>query len=51
VTIGKVTYRLVEDDCLAMQLNEPTTYRNRGRKAARYYVILARSDLLGWQPG
>jgi transcriptional regulator with XRE-family HTH domain len=50
VTVGKVTYRLVEDDCLAMQLNEPATYCNRGRKAARYYVILARSDLLARQP-
>jgi transcriptional regulator with XRE-family HTH domain len=50
VTVGKVSYRLVEDDCLAMQLNEPTTFCNRGRKAARYYVILAGGDLLAWQP-
>jgi transcriptional regulator with XRE-family HTH domain len=41
VTVGKVTYRLAEDDCLAMQLNEPTTFRNRTRKPARYFVILA----------
>jgi transcriptional regulator with XRE-family HTH domain len=41
VTIGNVTYRLSEDDCLAMQLNEPTAFRNRSRKAARYIVVLA----------
>lgn len=41
VTIGKVTYRLVEDDCLAMQLNEITAFRNRTRKPARYIVIIA----------
>jgi len=41
VTLGSVTYRLAEDDCLAMQLNEPTAYRNRTRKAARYIVIIA----------
>jgi transcriptional regulator with XRE-family HTH domain len=41
VTVGKVTYRLAKDDCLAMQLNEPITFRNRTRKAARYIVVLA----------
>jgi transcriptional regulator with XRE-family HTH domain len=41
LTLGSVTYRLSEDDCLAMQLNEPTTFRNRTRKAARYIVIVA----------
>jgi transcriptional regulator with XRE-family HTH domain len=41
VTLGSITYRLSEDDCLAMQLNEPTAYRNRTRKVARYIVILA----------
>jgi transcriptional regulator with XRE-family HTH domain len=40
VTLGAVTYRLSEDDCLAMQLNEPTAFRNRTRKAARYIVII-----------
>jgi transcriptional regulator with XRE-family HTH domain len=39
-TVGRKTYRLDEDDCLAMQLNEPTAYRNRTRKAARYIVIV-----------
>jgi transcriptional regulator with XRE-family HTH domain len=40
VTLGRVTYRLSEDDCLAMQLNEPTAFRNRTRKPARYIVIV-----------
>ena len=41
VTVGSVTHRLLEDDCLAMQLNEPIAFRNRSRKAARYIVVLA----------
>jgi hypothetical protein len=41
VTVGNVTYRLVKDDCLAMQLHEPITFRNRTRRAARYIVVLA----------
>ena len=41
VTFGSVTYRLSEDDCLAMQLNKPTAFRNRTRKSARYIVIVA----------
>jgi transcriptional regulator with XRE-family HTH domain len=41
VTLGSVTYRLAEDDCLAMQLDEPTAFRNRTRKPARYLVIIA----------
>jgi transcriptional regulator with XRE-family HTH domain len=41
VTLGRVTYRLSEDDCLAMQLNEPTAFRNRTRKPARYIVVVA----------
>src|SRR5581483_1557880 len=41
VTVGKVTHRLAEDDCLAMQLNEPISFRNRTRKTARYIVVIA----------
>lgn len=41
VTVGNVTHRLAKDDCLAMQLDEPITFRNRTRKAARYIVALA----------
>src|SRR5262245_40741696 len=41
VTLGGIRYRLSEDDCLAMQLNEPTAFRNRTRKPARYVVVVA----------
>ena len=41
VTVGGVTHRLSEDDCLAMQLNEPTAFYNRARKLARYLVVIA----------
>lgn len=41
VTVGKITHELTEDDCLAMQLNEPTAFHNRTRKAARYIVVVA----------
>jgi len=41
VTLGSVTYRLSDDDCLAMRLNEPTAFRNRTRKSARYIVVIA----------
>jgi transcriptional regulator with XRE-family HTH domain len=41
VTLGNVTYRLGRDDCLAMQLDEPTAFRNRTRKPARYVVVIA----------
>lgn len=41
LTLGNVTYHLAEDDCLAMQVNAPTSFRNRTPKPARYIVILA----------
>jgi transcriptional regulator with XRE-family HTH domain len=41
VTLGGVTHRLAEDDCLAMQLDAPTAFRNRTRKPARYIVTIA----------
>jgi transcriptional regulator with XRE-family HTH domain len=41
VTVGKVTHKLAKDDCLAMQLDAPVTFRNRTRKAAHYVVVLA----------
>jgi transcriptional regulator with XRE-family HTH domain len=41
VTVGKVIHKLMRDDCLAMQLDGPVTFRNRTRKAARYVVVLA----------
>jgi transcriptional regulator with XRE-family HTH domain len=41
VSLGRVTYRLGENDCLAMQFDQPTAFRNRTRKPARYVVIIA----------
>jgi transcriptional regulator with XRE-family HTH domain len=41
VTVGKVTHRLAKDDCLAMQLDAPVTFRNRTRRAAHYIVVLS----------
>jgi transcriptional regulator with XRE-family HTH domain len=41
VTLGRVTHRLGEGDCLAMRLDAPTAFRNRTRKPARYLVIIA----------
>jgi transcriptional regulator with XRE-family HTH domain len=41
VTHGGVTHRLDADDCLAMQLDAPTAFRNRTRRAARYVVVLS----------
>ena len=41
VTTGRVTHRLGEGDCLAMTLDEPSAFRNRTRKPARYVVVIA----------
>jgi len=41
VTVGDVVHLLAEDDCLAMQLDAPITFRNRMRKPARYAVVLS----------
>ena len=41
VTLGRVTHRLAEDDCLAMRLDQPTAFRNRTRRPARYVVVVA----------
>jgi transcriptional regulator with XRE-family HTH domain len=40
VTVGDEQYALSAGDCLAFVLNRPTAYRNTGRKAARYAVII-----------
>lgn len=45
VTLGSVTYCLAEDDCFAMQLNEPVAYRNRTQSDARYIVVIATDRL------
>jgi len=49
LSLGRVTYQLEEDDCLAMQLNEATVFRNRTRKLVRYIVVLA-SERIGHAP-
>jgi transcriptional regulator with XRE-family HTH domain len=41
VTVDNVTHKLSEDDCLAMQLGAPVTFRNRTRKSAHYIVVLS----------
>jgi transcriptional regulator with XRE-family HTH domain len=41
ITAGEATHALGEDDCLAMQLDAPVTFRNRTRKPARYVVVIA----------
>jgi transcriptional regulator with XRE-family HTH domain len=49
VTVGRQTYRLAEDDCLAMRLDEPTAFRNRTRKRARYLVVVATERAREWR--
>ena len=49
VSVGRVTYRLSEDDCLVMQLNAPTAFRNRTRKPARYMVVIATEQGRAWR--
>jgi len=41
VTVGRITHKLSRDDCLAMQLDAPVTFRNRTRRTARYIVVLS----------
>jgi transcriptional regulator with XRE-family HTH domain len=41
VTVGKVTHRLDEDDCLAMPLTEPVAFHNPTRRVARYIVVIS----------
>ncbi len=41
ITVGDVTHQLEPDDCLAMKLDVPVTFRNRTRKDAHYIVVLA----------
>lgn len=41
VSFGEVTHHLEADDCLAMKLDVPVTFRNRTRKDAHYIVVLA----------
>lgn len=43
--IGGQVHRLEPGDCLAMQLDGPTSFRNPTRKPARYLVALANDPL------
>lgn len=41
VTVAGTTHKLEPDDCLAMKLDAPVSFRNRTRKETRYVVVLA----------
>ncbi len=41
ISVGRNAYKLDADDCLAMRLDEPMTFRNRTRKPIRYVVAIA----------
>ncbi|HUK88858.1 MAG TPA: XRE family transcriptional regulator [Blastocatellia bacterium] len=43
VTVGDDVYELAPGDCLAMELDQPIVFRNRGRKASRHLVALTTS--------
>jgi transcriptional regulator with XRE-family HTH domain len=40
LTLGEVTHSLAEDDCIAMQLNQPTAFHNPAATQARYIVVI-----------
>jgi transcriptional regulator with XRE-family HTH domain len=41
LTVGTVTHHLAAGDCLAMRLDQPTTFGNRTRKPVLYVVVIA----------
>jgi transcriptional regulator with XRE-family HTH domain len=41
ITVGAECHRLRKGDCLAIQLDGPTMFRNPTRKPARYAVVIA----------
>ena len=41
ITVGDVVHKLGADDCLAMKLDAPVTFRNRSRREAHYVVVLS----------
>lgn len=47
VTVGGHRYDLHADDCLAMRLDAPVRFRNPGRRAARYVVVVSAGPLGG----
>jgi transcriptional regulator with XRE-family HTH domain len=46
LSVGETTYHLTPDDCLAMQLNAPTLFRNPTHEPARYIVVIVNE---GWR--
>lgn len=40
ITLGEQRHALAAGDCLAFELRQPTAYRNRTRKSARYVVVI-----------
>jgi transcriptional regulator with XRE-family HTH domain len=56
VTVDEAAYLLEAGDCLAMQIDRPTGFRNRERGTARYLVALTGQPPASWhaaldQPG
>ena len=51
VTVGQNVHRLGAGDCLAMQVDRPTAFRNQGPKAARYLVVHTTSAARSEPPG
>ena len=49
ITIGSVSHRLREGDCLAMQLDGSTIFHNPTRKATRYAVVMASEPNERWR--
>jgi transcriptional regulator with XRE-family HTH domain len=43
VTVGNVEHHLSDDDCLAMELDQPITFHNRARTLAKYAVVIVTS--------
>ena len=41
ITLGAERHRLREGDCLAMELDSPTTFHNPTRRPTRYAVVIA----------
>ena len=41
LSVGDERFHLDAGDCLALQLDRPTAYRNPGRSPARYLVAIA----------
>jgi transcriptional regulator with XRE-family HTH domain len=51
LTIGSVVHKLHAGDCIAMQLEQPVTFRNRTRNPVRYIVVLSSDRDRGMRRG